>query len=104
MHLLTGAFLGQFPRRVINVHPSLLPAFPGMHAVEQALEAQIPATGVTVHYVDDGIDTGEVIEQVEVAIAPGDTVEELTERLHAVEHRLLPSVTRRLLDQSLGSG
>ncbi|MFQ5426723.1 MAG: phosphoribosylglycinamide formyltransferase [Gaiellales bacterium] len=103
MQLLTSAFLERFPGRVINVHPSLLPAFPGMLAVERALEAGVEKTGVTVHYVDDGVDTGEVIEQVEVTIDPHETAEALLDRLHAVEHRLLPSVALRLLEESIGS-
>jgi len=104
MHLLTGTFLDRYPERVINVHPSLLPAFPGMHAVEQALEAGVAATGVTVHYVDSGIDTGQVIEQVELPIQSGETVDELLERVHQLEHRLLPQVARRLLEQAAGTG
>jgi phosphoribosylglycinamide formyltransferase-1 len=98
MHLLTPAFLARFPGSVINVHPSLLPAFPGTHAVRDALEAAVPETGVTVHLVDEGVDTGPVLAQERVPVLPGDTEESLLERLHAVEHRLLPQVARRLLD------
>jgi phosphoribosylglycinamide formyltransferase-1 len=97
MHLLTPAFLARFPRAVINVHPSLLPAFPGTHAVRDALDAGVTETGVTVHYVDEGIDTGPVIARESVRIEPEDTPETLLERLHAVEHRLLPRVARTLL-------
>ena len=102
MHLLTSAFLDSFPSRVINVHPSLLPLFPGMNAVEDALAAGVATTGVTVHYVDEGVDTGTVIEQREVPLVAGDTPHTLQERLHEVEHRLLPEVAGRLL-QELGS-
>jgi len=98
MHLLSPAFLERFPASVVNVHPSLLPAFPGMNAVDDALAAGVPATGVTVHYVDEGVDTGPVIEQVEVPIAAGDTPEILHERIHEVEHRLLPGVVGRLVE------
>ena len=97
MHLLTPAFLDRFPERVVNVHPSLLPAFPGAHAVRDALAAGVPDTGVTVHLVDTGLDTGPVLAQEPVAVRPGDTEATLLERLHAVEHRLLVDVTRRLL-------
>ncbi|HET7648644.1 MAG TPA: phosphoribosylglycinamide formyltransferase [Gaiellaceae bacterium] len=93
MHLLTPPFLRRFPGRVVNVHPSLLPAFPGAHAIEDALAAGVEATGVTVHHVDEGLDTGPVIVQEEVAVEPTETLEE---RLHAVEHRLLPEVVRDL--------
>ncbi len=93
MHLLTPPFLRRFPERVINVHPSLLPEYPGAHAIDDALADDCETTGVTVHYVDDGLDTGPVIAQEEVAVAPRET---LVERIHAVEHRLLPEVVREL--------
>ena len=93
MHLLTAPFLNRFPGRVVNVHPSLLPAFPGAHAIADALAAGVRTTGVTVHYVDEGLDTGEVIRQEEVAVEPRETLEA---RIHAVEHRLLPEVVSDL--------
>jgi phosphoribosylglycinamide formyltransferase-1 len=93
MHLLTEAFLRRFPERIVNVHPSLLPAFPGAHAIRDALAAGADPTGVTVHYVDDGLDTGPVLAQEPVALEPRATLEE---RIHAVEHRLLPHVVREL--------
>ena len=93
MHLLTKPFLARFPDRVVNVHPSLLPAFPGAHAVDDALAAGVETTGVTVHYVDEGLDSGEVIRQEAVPVEPRET---LVERLHAVEHRLLPEVVGEL--------
>ncbi len=101
MHLLTPGFLRRFP--VLNVHPSLLPAHPGTRAVEDALAAGVAETGVTVHFVDDGIDTGPVALQESVPIAPGDTPESLRERLHAVEHRLLPEAARLFLAGALRS-
>jgi formyltetrahydrofolate-dependent phosphoribosylglycinamide formyltransferase len=103
MHLLTAPFLARFPRAVVNVHPSLLPAFPGTRPLLDALAAGVTETGVTVHYVDEGVDTGPVIAQERVPIFPGDTEETLRERVHAVEHRLLPCVTRKLLTERLGS-
>ena len=93
MHLLTPPFLKRFPGRVINVHPSLLPAFPGAHAIDDALAAGVETTGVSVHYVDDGLDTGPLIVQKDVPVEPRDT---LVERIHAAEHRLLPEVVRDL--------
>jgi phosphoribosylglycinamide formyltransferase 1 len=93
MHLLTPPFLRRFPNRVVNVHPSLLPAFPGGHAIDDALAAGVKTTGVSVHYVDDGIDTGPLIAQQDVPVEPRET---LVERIHAVEHRLLPEVVREL--------
>jgi len=96
MHLLTASFLERFPDRIVNVHPSLLPAFPGARAIDDALEAGVETTGVTVHYVDDGLDTGDVIRQEPVAVEPRDT---LLQRIHAVEHRILPEVVRQLCER-----
>ena len=93
MHLLTPVFLERFPERVVNVHPSLLPEFPGAHAIDDALAAGVETTGVTVHYVDDGLDTGDVIRQERIAVEPR---ESLVERIHAVEHRILPQVVAEL--------
>jgi phosphoribosylglycinamide formyltransferase 1 len=101
MHLLTPAFLDRFP--ALNVHPSLLPAFPGMRAIEDALAAGASETGVTVHFVDEGVDTGPVVAQERVAIEPGDDAETLRARVRAVEHRLLPDVARRWLAGELRS-
>jgi phosphoribosylglycinamide formyltransferase 1 len=93
MHLLTASFLDRFPDRIVNVHPSLLPEFPGSRAIEDAVSAGVETTGVTVHYVDEGLDTGVVIRQEPVAVEPRAT---LIERIHAVEHRLLPEVVQQL--------
>jgi phosphoribosylglycinamide formyltransferase-1 len=97
MHLLTPGFLARFPERVVNVHPALLPAFPGAHAVEDALAAGVPRTGATVHLVDEGVDTGPVLAQEAVDVLPDDTPETLHARIRAVEHRLLPDVVRELI-------
>jgi phosphoribosylglycinamide formyltransferase 1 len=101
MHLLTPAFLARFA--AINVHPSLLPAFPGTTPIEDALAAGVAETGVTVHFVDEGVDTGPVIAQEAVAILPGDTPARLRERIHGVEHRLLPQAARSYLAGALRS-
>jgi phosphoribosylglycinamide formyltransferase 1 len=101
MHLLTRGFLRRFPS--INVHPSLLPAFPGVRAVEDALAAGVGETGVTVHFLDEGIDTGPVILQETVAVLPGDTPETLHARLQEVEHRLLPEAARLYVAGALRS-
>jgi len=93
MHLLTEPFLRRFPDRIVNVHPSLLPAFPGAHPIDDVLDAGVETTGVTVHLVDGGLDTGPVLAQEAVPVEPRDT---LVERLHAVEHRLLPEVVKEL--------
>jgi phosphoribosylglycinamide formyltransferase 1 len=93
MHLLTQPFLDRFPERIVNVHPSLLPAFPGPRALDEAVAAGVETTGVTVHLVDEGVDSGPVLRQEPVPVEPR---ESLVERIHAVEHRLLPEVVRDL--------
>ncbi len=93
MHLLTRPFLERFPERIVNVHPSLLPSFPGTRAIERAVDAGVETTGVTVHLVDEGIDSGPVLRQEPVSVEPLETLEE---RIHAVEHRLLPAVVQEL--------
>jgi len=96
MQLLRPAFLERFPGRVVNIHPAPLPAFPGARPLEDLLAAGAPQAAATVHYVDDGVDTGAVIASELVPVLPGDTVETLRERVHAAEHRLLPEVVRTL--------
>ncbi|HEY5816051.1 MAG TPA: phosphoribosylglycinamide formyltransferase [Solirubrobacterales bacterium] len=88
MQLLSPAFVARFRYRVVNVHPALLPAFPGLDAIGQALDARVETTGVTVHFVDEGVDTGPPILQREVPVPPGRDRGELEEAIHAVEHEL----------------
>ena len=96
MHLLRPVFLDRFPERVVNVHPAPLPDFPGAHPLEDVLAAGAPAAAATVHYVDEGVDTGRVIATEAVPVLEGDTVESLRARVHATEHRLLPKVVSEL--------
>jgi len=96
MHLLTPGFLERFPGRVVNVHPAPLPGFPGARPLEDVLAAEAPETAATVHYVDEGVDTGPVIASEPVPVLPGDTLETLRARVHEAEHRLLPRVVREL--------
>jgi len=90
MHLLTEKFLGRFPYRVINLHPALLPSFPGDTPIPDTVRYGVKLTGVTVHFVDGGVDTGPVILQEVVVVEDDDTEESLASRIHKVEHRLLP--------------
>jgi phosphoribosylglycinamide formyltransferase 1 len=94
MQLLTPEFLSAFEGRVINVHPALLPAFPGLRAVEQAVAYGVKVFGVTVHFVDDGVDTGPVILQRAIEIPDASSVDEVLARLHPIEHELLPEAVR----------
>ena len=96
MQLLSEEFVGRFRHRIVNVHPALLPSFPGLDAIGQALEAGVEVTGVTVHFVDEGVDTGPVLAQREVPVPAGRDREELEDRLHAVEHELYPEAIRMI--------
>jgi phosphoribosylglycinamide formyltransferase-1 len=92
MRVLTPAFLDAFPNRVVNIHPALLPAFPGTHAQKQALDYGVKLSGCTVHFVDAGTDTGPIIAQAAVPVLPDDDEDSLRQRILAEEHRLLPAV------------
>lgn len=94
MSILTGVFLEHFRDRVINLHPSLLPSFPGLHAIEQALEWGVRLTGVTVHYAEEVVDAGPPVLQRAVPVRDDDTVESLSQRIHAVEHEIVPEAVR----------
>ena len=101
MRLVKAPLLEAFPRRIINIHPSLLPSFPGLEAWRQALTAGVKITGCTVHFVDSGMDTGEIIAQSEVSILPGDTPETLHARIQEAEHELYPEVLARFAKQGI---
>jgi phosphoribosylglycinamide formyltransferase 1 len=90
MAILDAAFVARFPERIINVHPSLLPAFPGVRAIEQALDYGVTVFGVTVHLVDEGVDTGPIILQRALELPEARTPAEVHERLRPIEHELLP--------------
>lgn len=96
MRIVKADFLKTFPNRVVNIHPSLLPAFQGLHAWKQALDYGVKITGVTVHYVDSGVDTGPIIAQTAVPVLEGDTPETLHQRIQIEEHKIYPAVLKRL--------
>jgi len=97
MHLLRKPFLDRLAGRIVNTHSAPLPDFPGAHPIEDVLAAGVGETAATVHYVDDGVDTGAVIVAERVPVLEGDTVETLRARVQAVEHRLLPRTVRELI-------
>jgi phosphoribosylglycinamide formyltransferase-1 len=97
MHLLRPSFLDRFPGRVVNTHPAPLPDFPGAHPIEDVLAAGVSETAATVHYVDDGVDTGPVIASERVRVYADDTAATLKARVQSVEHELLPRVVRELI-------
>jgi phosphoribosylglycinamide formyltransferase 1 len=94
MELLSSEFIGRFRNRIVNVHPALLPAFPGLDAIGQALEHGVKVAGVSVHFVDEGVDSGPLILQRAVEVPPDRDRAELERRIHAVEHELLPEAIR----------
>jgi phosphoribosylglycinamide formyltransferase 1 len=96
MHLFRKPFFDYYGGRVVNTHSAPLPDFPGAHPIEDVLAAGVPETAATIHYVDEGIDTGPVIAAERVPVLPDDTVESLRARVQAVEHKLLPEVVREL--------
>ena len=96
MQLLDPVFIERFRNRIINVHPSLLPEFPGLDAIGQALDAGVSETGVTVHFVDEGVDTGATIASSSVPVPEGITREELEAAVHDAEHQLLPDVVAKM--------
>lgn len=96
MRVLKPKFLEAFAGKIINLHPSLLPAFPGLDAIGQAFRARVKVTGCTVHHVTPEVDAGQIIEQARVPITEGDTIESITAKVHNAEHILLPGVIARL--------
>ena len=98
MELLGADFIRRFAERIVNVHPSLLPAFPGVGAIEQAVEHGVKVTGVTVHFVDEGVDSGPILLQEGLELSYPAAIAEIEERVHRVEHRLLPRAVRLIAD------
>ena len=99
MRIIGSTLLDQYESRIINIHPSLLPDFPGLHGIRDAFEAGVKKTGVTIHYIDKGVDTGPIICQESVEIKKGDTLEELERRIHQVEHRIYPKVIEQVVKE-----
>ena len=104
MRILSPAFVDHFPHQIVNSHPSLLPEFPGAHAVRDAIDAGATVTGCTVHFIDHGVDTGKIIAQAQVDVRPGESEAELHERIKDVERTLLPHSVQQLLIDRAGKG
>ena len=100
MRVLKPGFLNAFAGKIINLHPSLLPSFPGLDGIGQAWRRGVKVTGCTVHHVTAEVDGGPIIDQTAVRVEPGDTLESLTEKIHAAEHALLPAVIARLSEKA----
>lgn len=104
MRLIGPTLLHAYEGRILNIHPSLLPAFPGLDAIGQAFQAGVKVTGVTIHYVDEGMDTGEIIAQEAVNVQPGINKENLQKQIQTVEHRLYPAVIERVIHNEYSRG
>ena len=104
MRILGPSFVSRFPNRILNIHPSLLPAFPGSRAVEEALDHAVKVTGVTVHLVNENVDNGPIVAQVPVEVFPDDTRETLHARIQTEEHRLYPPIVAAFVEERLEVG
>lgn len=101
MRIIGKTLLDVYEGQIVNIHPSLLPQFPGLDAIGQAIKAGVEKTGVTIHYIDEGIDTGPIIVQEELMIAPDDTKETLQRKIQAIEHQLYPKTIKQLMKQTI---
>lgn len=101
MRVLTEGFVKKYYGRLINIHPALLPAFPGAHAIQDAWEAKVKKTGVTVHFVDPGVDTGPIILQRKISVLSSDTLETLEARIHQIEYELFPQALNLVLSEKV---
>jgi phosphoribosylglycinamide formyltransferase 1 len=104
MRILSGGFVAAWRGRLVNVHPSILPSWPGAHAIERAYEAGERRFGITVHFVDEGMDTGPIIVQESFAPEPGATLETIEAKIHSIEHRIYPRAVIKLLDDRSAEG
>lgn len=102
MRVVTPVLLGAYPNRIINIHPSLLPKYSGLEAIERTYAANEPVTGVTIHYIDEGVDTGPIIKQMKVVRLKNDTEASLESRIHQTEHQMYRTVVRDLLIKNNG--
>ena len=99
MRIIGPTLLNAYAHKIINIHPALLPKFPGRHGIEDAFAAGVTETGVTIHYIDAGIDTGQIIAQRVVPVAPDDTLASLATRIHDCEHQFYPDVLQTLINE-----
>lgn len=99
MRIIGQGLLEAYPNRIVNIHPALLPNFPGLHGIRDAYKAKVSETGVTVHYIDSGVDTGPIIAQEVVQVDPADSLEQLEEKIHQVEHQLYPRVIAEIVKE-----
>ena len=99
MRIVGETLLQAYPNKIINLHPSLLPSFPGLHGIQEAYEYGVKVTGITIHYIDAGVDTGPIIAQATTEVLPADTLEALEEKIHRLEHYWYPKVLAEILQK-----
>ncbi|MCG7194756.1 phosphoribosylglycinamide formyltransferase [Fructilactobacillus sanfranciscensis] len=101
MRILTPQFVKAYPQKIINIHPALLPSFPGRHGIDDAYNYGVKVTGVTIHFVNDGVDSGKIIAQEPVRIEDDDSLDSLEVKIHAVEHKLYPKTLQKLIKEGV---
>lgn len=101
MRILTPQFVKAYPQKIINIHPALLPSFPGRHGIDDAYNYGVKVTGVTIHFVNDGVDSGKIIAQEPVRIEDDDSLDSLEAKIHAVEHKLYPKTLQKLIKEGV---
>lgn len=101
MRILTPQFVKVYPQKIINIHPALLPSFPGRHGIDDAYNYGVKVTGVTIHFVNDGVDSGKIIAQEPVRIEDDDSLDSLEAKIHAVEHKLYPKTLQKLIKEGV---
>ena len=101
LRIIGKTLLEAYPKRIVNIHPSLLPSFPGLHGIEEAFHYGVKITGITIHYVDSGVDTGPIIFQTTTKIDTEDTLDTLTEKIHALEHEWYPKIISQIVKETM---
>ncbi len=101
MRILTPQFVKAYPQKIINIHPALLPSFPGRHGIDDAYNYGVKVTGVTIHFVNDGVDSGKIIAQEPVRIEDDDSLDSLEAKIHAVEHKFYPKTLQKLIKEGV---
>lgn len=101
MRILTPQFVKVYPQKIINIHPALLPSFPGRHGIDDAYNYGVKVTGVTIHFVNDGVDSGKIIAQEPVRIEDDDSLDSLEAKIHTVEHKLYPKTLQKLIKEGV---
>ncbi|MEY8444806.1 phosphoribosylglycinamide formyltransferase [Enterococcus ratti] len=104
MRIVGATLLEAYESKIINIHPSLLPAFPGLHGIRDAFKAQVTKTGITIHYIDKGVDTGPIVYQEKITLSKEETLESLEAKIHQIEHQSYPKVIEKIIEEMNSGG